>query len=78
MLQMISESLLSPRWGEHAQAYGVAKGHLLGRQEWDDPTRVASKDVASQEGVIVASHITWVWRWRCAYMYTYTLDDNVF
>jgi hypothetical protein len=30
--------------GEHAQAYEVANGHLLGHQEWVNPMRVASGD----------------------------------
>jgi hypothetical protein len=41
----------------------------LGRQEWDDSIRDASRDIGSQEGVIVTSYITWVWEWECAYMF---------
>jgi len=37
----------------------VASGHLLGRQEWGDPMRVASEDAGSQKGVIVTSHFAW-------------------
>jgi hypothetical protein len=40
----------------------VISGHSLGREEWGDPMRVASRDVESQEGVIVMSHITRVWK----------------
>jgi hypothetical protein len=39
----------------------VISEHLLGRQEWGDPMRVASEDAGSQEEVIVTSHIAWVW-----------------
>jgi hypothetical protein len=46
----------------------VTSRHLLGRQEWGDPMRVASGDAEFQEGVIVTSHIAW--EWECAYMYT--------
>jgi len=40
----------------------VASKHLLGHQEWGDPMRVTSGDAWSQNGVIVMSHITWVWK----------------
>jgi hypothetical protein len=39
----------------------VASGHSLRRQEWGDPMRVASGDAGSQEGLILMSHIAWVW-----------------
>jgi hypothetical protein len=52
----------------------VTNGHLLGRQEWSDPIRVASGDAGSQDGVIVTSHIAW--ECRCAYMYKRTLLDT--
>jgi hypothetical protein len=52
----------------------VAGEHSLGRQEWGDPMRVANRDAASQEGVIVTSQIAWVWEWRCSYMYKRTIS----
>jgi hypothetical protein len=53
----------------------VISKHLLGRQELDDPMRVASGDAGSQEGVIVTSHITW--EWGCAYMYKCIILDTM-
>jgi len=38
--------------------------------------KVASGDAGSQKGVIVTSHIVWVWEWVCAYMYIRTLLDT--
>jgi hypothetical protein len=35
----------------------VANEHSLGCQGWGDPMRVASRDVGSQDGVIMTSHI---------------------
>jgi len=58
---MISEPLPSLRWGSVHKPMRVTSEHSLGRQEWGDPMRVASGDAGSQEGVIVASHIAWVW-----------------
>jgi hypothetical protein len=49
----------------------IANGHLLGRQEWGDPMRIASGDAGSQEGVIVTSHIAW--ECGCAYTYKRTI-----
>jgi hypothetical protein len=37
----------------------VARGHSLGCQECGDSMRFASKDVGSQEEVIVTSYIAW-------------------
>jgi hypothetical protein len=48
----------------------VSSGHSLGRQEWENLVRVASKDAGSQEGVTITSHFAW--EWVCAYMYIRT------
>jgi hypothetical protein len=45
---MVSELLSNLRWGVAHKPMRVASGHLLGRQEWDDPMRV-----------IATSHIVW-------------------
>jgi len=69
---MVLEPLPSLRWGECAQAH-KASGHSLGRQEWGDPLKVASRDARPLEGRIVTSHIIWVWEWVCTYMYIRSL-----
>jgi hypothetical protein len=38
---------------------------------------VASGDVGSEEGLIVTSHMAWVWEYVCAYMYIHTLLDTM-
>jgi hypothetical protein len=55
----------------------VASGHSLGCQDWGDPIMVASGDVGSEEGLIVTSHMAWVWEYVCAYMYIHTLLDTM-
>jgi hypothetical protein len=60
LLQMVLESLPSLRWGSMHKPITVANGHSLRHQEHGDPMRVASKNVGSQEEVIVTSHIAWV------------------
>jgi hypothetical protein len=52
-----------PAWdgGSVHKPMSVASGHSLGRQELGDTMRVASEDAGSQEGLIVTSHIVWVW-----------------
>jgi hypothetical protein len=67
-----------PAWdgGSVYKPIRVISEHLLGRQEWGDPMRVASEDAGSQEEVIVTSHIAWVWEWECAYMYIRIILDT--
>jgi hypothetical protein len=74
-LQMVLEPWPSLRWGNVHKPMWVASGHSLGCQQWGDPMRVASGYAGSQKGVIVTSHIIWVWEWVCAYMYIRTLLD---
>jgi hypothetical protein len=52
----------------------VVRGHSLGRQYWGDPMKVASRDAGSQEGVIVTSHITFVYEWVCSYIIIVTSE----
>jgi hypothetical protein len=65
---MVSESLSNLRWESVHKPMRVASKHSLGHQELGDPMKVASGDAGSQEGVIVTSHITWVWKTGYAYI----------
>jgi len=56
----------------------LSSGHSLGHQEWSDHMQVASGDAGFQDGVIVTSHIAYVWECVCAYLYICTLLNTCF
>jgi len=56
-LRKYIRAIAQPEMESVYKSMRVASGHLLGRQEWDDPMKVASGNAESQKGVIVMSHI---------------------